>query len=102
MDKDTVINKIELQIREFGMTIPEALNLAYGAGYDARKKDYNQSQEKKVIMENREHKKLREFDSMSDAYKIVGMSKSGMISAIKNKLLTRKGYYFRYADENSM
>ena len=102
MDKDTVINKIELQIREFGMTIPEALNLAYGAGYDARKKDYNQSQEKKVIMENREHKKLRDFDSMSEARRVTGMSKSGMINAIKNKLLTRKGYYFRYADENSL
>lgn len=99
MDKETVINKIELQIREFNMTIPEALNLAYGAGYDARKKDYNQSQEKKVVMENRQHKKMRDFDSMSEARRVVGMSKTGMINAIKNKLLTRKGYYFRYEND---
>jgi hypothetical protein len=84
------------------MTTTEALTMAYGAGYDARKKDYNQSQEKKVIMENRQHKKLRDFDSMAEAYRVVGMSKSGMINAIKNKLLTRKGYYFRYEDESSM
>ncbi len=99
MDKETVINKLELQIREFGMTVTEALNMAYGAGYDAREKDYNQSQEKKVIMENSQHKKLRDFDSMAEARRVVGMSKSGMIDAIKKKHLTRKGYYFRYEED---
>lgn len=76
------------------------LEMVYAAGYDERKKDYNQSQEKRVIQEDIHHKKVREHDSMNDARKRVGMSKAGMISAIKNKLLTRKGYYFRYATED--
>ena len=100
MDKDTIIKKIELHIREFGMSITEGLNMAYGAGYDARKKDYNQSQEKRVVMENKEHKIIRHFDSMKDARTTLGMSKTGMINAIKNNLLTRKGYYFRYAEKD--
>ena len=76
------------------------LNLLYTVAWESRKKDYNQSQEKMVIREDRQHRKLGEFYSMSDARKAMGMSKSGMINAIKNRLLTRKGYYFRYADEN--
>ena len=60
------------------------------------------SQQKIVIEENRQHKRMREFCSMSDARKAMGMSKSGMINAIKNRLLTRKGYYFRYANESPL
>ena len=66
----------------------------------AIKKDYNQSQEKRVVMENKEHKIIRHFDSMKDARTTLGMSKTGMINAIKNNLLTRKGYYFRYAEKD--
>lgn len=96
MERDLLINKLLLNIREEHMTVPEALVLAYGGGYDARKKDYNQSQEKMVIQEDSHHKKLISYESMYDARVAVKMSKTGMINAIKNKLLTRKGYYFRY------
>jgi hypothetical protein len=100
MDKERVIKKLLLNIAEFNMSVTEALILAYGAGYDERKKDYNQSQEKVVIQEDVHHKNPVRYDSMSDARKAMGMSKTGMISAIKNNLLTRKGYYFRYENDN--
>lgn len=98
MDQERTVNKLLFNILHEHIDIKTALEQAYGAGYDAREKDYNQSQEKPVIQEDREHKMINRFDSMSDARKRVGMSKTGMIGAIKHKLLTRKGYYFRYAE----
>ncbi|MCE5225242.1 MAG: hypothetical protein LLG05_05215 [Porphyromonadaceae bacterium] len=77
--------------------IQDFLNQAYAAGYDARAKDYNQIQEKKVIQEDKNHRFIRDFPSMAQARRAHGMSKSGMINAIRYNLLTRKGYYFRYA-----
>ena len=73
------------------------LSIAFTAGFDHKNKANNC--QKRVIQESREHKKLQEYPSMNIARKAVGMSKAGMINAIKNKLLTRKGYYFRYAED---
>lgn len=98
MNQDRTVNKLMLNINEFNLDVRKALEQAYAAGFDERAKDYNQSQEKQVIQEDINHKKVKDYPSMAIAYKTIGMSKSGMISAIKNKLLTRKGYYFRYSE----
>lgn len=79
-------------------SLESKLKLMWAVGYDARVKDYNRSQEKQVIQEDIHHKKIQSFDSMAQAYKKVGMSKSGMINAIRDKIFTRKGYYFKYAE----
>ena len=75
------------------------INIAFVAGFDYKNKANNC--QKRVIQEDRFHEFVQEFSSMEEARKHFKMSKSGMINAIKNKLLTRTGYYFRYADENT-
>lgn len=104
MKQEVLINKLIFNLKENQISITEALNMAYAAGYDKRKKDYNQSQKKRVIQEDICHRKVREHESMRDASVAVGMSKAGMMNAIKHNLFTRKGYYFRYAekDESSL
>ena len=118
MEKEVAIKKAKLWMKEQalilkvfydGDTIPmitmetaeKYFGWMYGIGYDARVKDYNQSQEKAVIQINMERKIVDRFDSMSDARKVIGMSKTGMIRAIKTGAPTRKGYYFKYAEDGA-
>lgn len=107
MDIDKTVNRIVRDMKMSGLISEDYtedvkffVRMAYVAGYEERKKDYNQSQEKEVIQEDRHHKKIHSFDSMAEAYKKIGMSKTGMINAIRDKILTRKGYYFKYAETN--
>jgi len=75
------------------------LNALWVAAHEHKTKVNNC--EKEVIQETRDHKPMATYPSMRIAREKTGMSKSGMINAIKNKLLTRKGYYFRYAKDES-
>jgi len=104
MDQETAVNRVIRDLKMMGILSEEGaaesrqlLNALYVSGWEARKKEYNQSQEKVVIQEDRNHKKVSAYPSMEMARKKIGMSKTGMIEAIKHSKLTRKGYYFRYA-----
>ena len=112
MDQERSVNKVLRDMKLFDLISKDItgevragearvfLDALWVAGYEHKTKV--NACEKRVIQEDRDHKIIQEHPSMVVARRIVGMSKQGMINAIKNKLLTRKGYYFRYAeDENT-
>lgn len=110
MNQDVIINRVLRDMKMAGLiTTDESgdirsgearvyLNMLYVAAWESRKKEYNQVQEKEVIQEDKNHNEIQTHKSMADARKKVGMSKAGMIEAIKHNKLTRKGYYFRYVE----
>jgi len=119
MTRDIAIRKAKLWMKEQGLiltmvydgdhipaisweTAEKYLGWMYAIGYDARVKDYNQSQEKAVIQENSDHKVIERFDSISDARKAVGLSKNGMIRSLRTGAMTRKGHYFKYDKPNEL
>lgn len=111
MDREIIINRVLRDMKQFELIAKDVvgdiregearffLNVLYTAAWESRKKDYNISQERPVIQEDRDHKFLKMYPSMVIARNVVGMSKTGMIDAIKYKKLTRKGYYFKYAED---
>ena len=97
MEKELLINKLLFNIRESHITIPEALGYAYGAGFDEKVK-VNGS-ERAIEYTDKEGRKGI-FPSISYTSRRLKVHRCTIMDACRLQRRTRKGYYFRYADEN--
>ena len=97
MEKELLINKLLFNIRESHITVQEALGYAYGAGFDEKVK-VNGSEIPVEFTDKNGNRKV--FPSISLACRKLKIHRSTISESCRLQRRTRKGYYFRYADEN--
>jgi hypothetical protein len=95
MDKDLCVNKLLFNIKEGHITIEQALGYAYGVGFDEKVK-VNGS-ERAIEYTDKEGRKGI-FPSISYTSRKLKVHRCTIMDACRLGRKTRKGYYFRYAD----
>lgn len=63
--------------------------------------DTTKSRSKQVIQFDKNHIKISEYSSMSEAERVTGVSISGIGACCKHKRLTAGGFIWRYVDESN-
>ncbi len=101
MERERTVNKLLLNIKKFHVPLQTALNQAYMAGYDARGKELTAHNKKRIIQFNSKMIRIAEYDSVIEAAKQNKVGVQGLYSAIYRKSRTKKGYYWRYADDKT-
>lgn len=111
MNQDRTVKKALFCMKQEGILpddpvkvarIEEYLNWIFVIGAEERGKELTAHNKKKLIMENRNHEKIRDFDSVIEAARKLKIGVTGIYSAIERGSRTKKGYYFRYADEDTL
>jgi hypothetical protein len=100
MSQELTVGKLMLNIEEGFINVRQALEYAYAAGYDKRGMDLNSHKIKKVTKFSVYGGKVKDYESISQAAHMNGISRDtvGDIIRGKRRLTPDKQYYFRYAD----
>jgi hypothetical protein len=109
MDQDKVVNKIMYWILVDGIIQPEHqnkvrgyLDQVYAAGYDCRTHELSAKRFRKVIQYDKKGNSVAQFDSIKSAALANKVSRCTVDDSVTGKVpLTRKGFYFRYADDGN-
>ncbi len=99
MDKDLTVGKLKLNIEKYHITLRQALEYAWTAGYDQRGKELTAHNKKKIVKYSDKGTVLNTYDSIKEAMKDNKCSWDMIYDSVTGKIKrTRKNKnYFRYA-----
>lgn len=97
MDQERAVKKLRFNVEQGHISLEDALSQAYAAGFDGKVKV--NGCEKAVVQMDKDHNDMMEFSSITLAAKKLKVSRWTIIDSCRLDRLTRKGYYFRYADK---
>lgn len=80
------------------------LNALFVAGMEEQKhqQSVNNNCQRGVVIYNRHWEKLDEFGSVTEAAEKTGVYKDSISRLLSNRRLSRKGFYYRHADDDDI
>ena len=107
MDQGRTVNKVLRDMKAFEI-IPEDkagearifLNQIWVAAWEQRTKELSAHHNKKVIQYNRRDQEIARFNTIAEAARANKCSRDVVDDSVTGRIkISRKGYYFRYADD---
>ncbi|MDX9913927.1 MAG: hypothetical protein RBS77_05090 [Candidatus Moranbacteria bacterium] len=110
MDRDRAINKVLRDLKMGGWVheddaghVRYFLNALFVAGMEEQRhlQGMNNNCQKRVVVLNRHKEKIDECSSVLEASQKYKLFETSVTRLLTNKKLSRKGYYFKYADDEN-
>lgn len=105
MDQIRAVRKMILQAKRDGYIPLDVYNhlwqyfkLMYATGWDGHTLNEANGCQKPVIQLDKDKKQIDSFPSASDVSRRLGIPKTTLLTAIKNRSKTRQGFYWKYKD----
>ena len=109
MEQDKVVNRVLRDLIALGLVSEDSsgevkiyLNAIWVASLEERTRELSAHHEKRVIQYNAGWGKIAEYRSIAEASKRTKLGVMGLYSAVLKGTLTRKGHYWKYAENENL